>query len=188
MPFAAPIPSYISIGLGVIGTTISTHSLAILVFKGADVKNWRDVPGILEDLDVYEKDVGSYSATVVKARYTYTFGAANFVGRSVSVMDFKPIIGVVDCSDIEITLREAFKGSRHIRVFVNLNKPHETVLARPNLATPIFAYSITLILGVSILALEFLEPQILEPTRASFGDWVIGACVGLGLYLIALMR
>jgi uncharacterized protein DUF3592 len=183
------VSDWIGVAFGIGGILLASHCLVVLIAKGRDVGNWVNVDGHLEELDVHGevRDIrGSgllYRATVVRARYSYAFGAARFVGHCVTLMDFRPIVGIIDCSDMVGKLKDAYAKSEPVRVFVNPRIPTEAVLARPGLVTPIVAWSLILMVSGGIFSVQLLRT---EPT--SIVTWVFGTVIGIGVYLTALFR
>lgn len=183
------------IGFGIGGTLISSHCLAILTVTGRQVDHWREVAGYLQDLDISEyrtiKSKLQPSIMVktprIRARYSYQFGAAKFTGMNVSIMDFCPTIGLTDSNELADMLKRSYSGDKSVRVFVNPNEPTEAVLTKSSYGSPVGGNILLFLLSVGLLVAEYFPtvPDYFHD-NATGADWVAGAGMGLGLYLLAL--
>lgn len=113
---------------------LAAHSGLELMLKSRSVKQWRRAEGHMEYLYEYETynhgiNGKHYVGTNLDAEYTYSYGAAQFKGKYVSVLDFPPRLWSAQYIDLIPGFMDAYHNKKPITVLVNPEAPHQSVLA-----------------------------------------------------------
>ncbi len=161
---------------------LALHSCFNLIIRSRGIKNWRSVDGLLEYFNHYPIYVHgrgfyrAYKGMGIEASYSYSYGAARFTGKRVSIIDFPPSIWAPEYRELVPGLQDAYANKKSIHVLVNPEKPHQAVLATPPVMPQIKRAMLALLMAVPFLGFIYME-------MISEASWVYGGLVGLILYL-----
>lgn len=162
---------------------LAVHSGFGLLLKSRNVEQWRSVEGHLEYL--YEYDTYShgpmhgtrYAGTNLDVQYTYTYGAAQFKGKYVTVLDFPPRLWCAQYINLFPRLKDAYINKKPISVLVNPEAPHQSVLAIVPVRWSVCkAVAMLLIGGLLLIPVHGHIP--------SAASSMYGAIVGITVYLL----
>lgn len=163
---------------------LALHSCFNLIIRSRGIKNWRSVEGQLEYFNHYPIYVyggkggfyRAYKGMGIEASYSYSYGAARFTGKRVSIIDFPPSIWAPEYRELVPALQDAYANKKPIHVLVNPDKPHQAVLATPPVMPQIKRAMLALLMAVPFLGFIYMD-------MISEASWVYGGLVGLILYL-----
>ena len=171
----------IGIAMGAAVVMLAVHCAIGLIYRSWKVRSWRHVDGLLSyfntyTINVYARGSALYNGTGIEAAYSYQYGAAQFTGKYVSVLDYPPALWATEYRDLVPGLKEAYEHKTAVPVLVNPEKPHQAVLSTQPISSQLQKSLLALLLGGFILWLQYIE--LVTPA-----DWVYGVAGGVLLYL-----
>jgi len=163
---------------------LAIHSAISLLLRARSLRAWKAVEGYVDYVHDYTiNGSGSYGqgtiGTGIEVEYRYVYGATEFKGSSVSIVDLPPRLWATQYRELVPDLKAAYTAKKSVPVFVNPTKPQQAVLAMPPVTSQLRSCVFAL------FAASILVPSLfLRETSAA--TWACGVGLGALIYLLFL--